>query len=61
MGRGLNCLRLDPLVDLAARPQFVSWQSSTGHLCAIGGSRLEAKIQQREEGVAEQSPVLPDH
>ena len=61
MGRGLNCLRLDALLDLAAREQFVSWQSSTDHLCAIGRSRLEAKIWQREEGVAERSPVLPGH
>lgn len=61
MGRGLNHLRLDPLLDLAAREQFVSGQSSTDHLCAIGGSCLKAKIQQREEGVAEQYLVLPGH
>lgn len=61
MGRGLNCLRLDPLLDLAAREQFVSWQSSTDHLCAISGSCLEAKIWQREEGAAERFPVLPGH
>lgn len=61
MGRGLNCLRLDLLLDLAAREQFASWQSSTDHLCAISRSLLEVKIQQREEGAAEQSPVLPGH
>ena len=59
MGRGLNCLRLDLLLDLASREQFVSQQSSTDHLCSIRGSCLEAKIRQREEGAAEQSPLLP--
>lgn len=28
VGRGLNCLGLDPLLDLAGRERFVCWRSS---------------------------------